>query len=63
MDARTFNVYIHNKDMILTSISCLYIYIYIYAIKSTLNSRSSRKSLFLKEKICNGYDPKIQNFF
>ena len=30
---------------------------------STLNSRSSRKSLFLKEKICNGYDPKIQNFF
>ncbi len=26
-------------------------------------SRSSRKSLFSKEKICNGYDPKIEQFF
>ena len=24
-------------------------------------SLNTRKSLFLKEKICNGYDPKIQN--
>ena len=31
MDARIFNVYIHNKDMILTSISCLYIYTRIQA--------------------------------
>ena len=26
-------------------------------------SHSSRKSLFIKEKICNGYDPKISSFF
>jgi hypothetical protein len=26
-------------------------------------SRSSRKSLFSKEKICNGYDPKMNKFF
>ena len=29
----------------------------------SLQSHSSRKSLFTKEKMCDGYDPKINNFY